>query len=117
LATKFVSKAAIAGHDGNVWATSGSFAPTQAELKSIINNLGGDVGSSFAMNGVTVGGTKFMYLSSDDKILRAKKGTSGLHIMKTVQAIIVSIYEEPIVAEQCATTTEKLGDYLISVGY
>jgi hypothetical protein len=26
-----------------------------------------------------------MYLSGTDKVIRAKKGTSGLHIMKTVQ--------------------------------
>ena len=37
--------------------------------------------------------------------------------MKTAQAILVSVYHEPIVAEQCAVTTEKLGEYLISVGY
>ena len=41
-----------------------------------------------------------MYLSGDDKILRGKKGTSGVHVMKTVQAYIVSVYHEPIVAEQ-----------------
>ena len=33
------------------------------------------------------------------------------------QAIIVSLYAEPVTAEQCAVVTEKLGDYLISVGY
>ena len=71
-----VSKAAIAGHDGNVWATSEGFAATAAELKVnknvkfsqiqlfgpkfylqvIISNMGSpDV---FAMNGVRVGGKK-----------------------------------------------------------
>ena len=58
-----------------------------------------------------------MFLSGDDKIVRGKKGTGGVHIMKTVQAVIVAVYEEPVVAEQCANTTEKLGDYLVSVGY
>merc|ERR1711890_53791 len=109
-----MGKAAIAGHDGNIWATSEGGA-NATELKFILSNFGStDV---FAMNGLKVGGTKYMFLSGDDKILRGKKGTSGIHIVKTVQAIIVSIYEEPIVAEQCANTTEKLGEYLISVGY
>ena len=58
-----------------------------------------------------------MYLSGDDKVIRARKKTSGLHVMKTVQAVIIAVYDEPIVPEQCANTTEKLGDYLISVGY
>ena len=31
--------------------------------------------------------------------------------------MIVATYEDPIVPEQAATVVEKLGDYLISVGY
>ena len=41
-----------------------------------------------------------MFLSANDKVMRGKKGTSGVHIMKTVQAIIVAVYKEPVVAEQ-----------------
>merc|ERR1711892_9860 len=40
LATKLVSQAAICGHDGNVWATSGGFSVTAAELKNIATNFG-----------------------------------------------------------------------------
>ena len=120
-----------------------------------------------------------MYISSNDKVVRAKKGTGGLHLVKTVtksliafvsrqnsdktphcnhilphrhppcrrhhpqhschhphdchphphphhlthhladqvQAIIIAQYAEPVTAEQCAVVTEKLGDYLVSVGY
>ena len=43
--------------------------------------------------------------------------SSGVHIMKTNQAILISVYEEPVVPEECATVTEKLGEYLISVNY
>ena len=41
-----------------------------------------------------------MFLSANDRVMRGKKGTSGVHIMKTGQAVIVSVYNEPIVAEQ-----------------
>ena len=34
-----------------------------------------------------------------------------------ISALIVCVYEEPVVPEQAATVTEKLGEYLISVGY
>jgi len=115
LATKHVSKAALCGHDGNIWATSAGFNVTAEELKKIITNFG-DI-STLAQNGVNIAATKFMFLSANEQVVRAKKGTSGLHIMKCKQAVIVSMYEEPIVAEQCATVTEKLGEYLISVGY
>ena len=87
------------------------------------------------MTGVTLAGEKYMYLSGDDKVLRCKRGTSGIHVMKTVQAYIISVYHDPIVAPQvcqegadniyltktvlfqCASVTEKLGEYLISVGF
>jgi len=110
-----VSQAVICGHDGNAWATSAGFGATAAELKAIASDFGKlDI---LPMKGVTVAGTRYMYLSGDDKVLRCKKGTSGIHVMKTVQAYIISVYHEPIVAEQCATVTEKLGEYLTSVGF
>merc|ERR1711944_240396 len=62
-------------------------------------------------------GSKYMFLSATDRVVRAKKGTSGVHCIKTVQALIVCVYEDPVVPEQAATVTEKLGEYLISVGY
>ena len=93
-----VSQAAICGHDGNIWATSTGFAVTAAELKHLSTNFGNmDV---LPMSGLNLAGTKFMFLSANDRVMRGKKGTSGVHIMKTVQAIIVSVYHEPIVPEQ-----------------
>lgn len=51
-----------------------------------------------------------MFLSATDRVMRGKKGTSGVHIMKTVQAMLISVYEEPIVAEQVICLGEiKLG--------
>merc|ERR1719484_141162 len=44
----------------------------------------------FAMNGVKIGGEKYMFLSGNEKVLRGKKGTSGVHIVKTVQTLIIS---------------------------
>ena len=94
-----------------------------------------------------------MYLSSNEKVARFKKGTSGVHTIKTTQgkysitfrpflsrkllnnkrknsknkacnifnfyilAFIICWYAEPTMPEQAATVTEKLGDYLIQVGY
>ena len=74
-----------------------------------------------------------MFPSANYKFMRDKKGTSGVYIKKTLQAIIVSVYKEPVMAEQvtkvttkyphniemfqCATVTEKLGEYLVGVGY
>jgi len=34
-----------------------------------------------------------------------------------ILAFIICVYEEPVVPEQAAIVTEKLGDYLIQVGF
>jgi len=110
-----VQKAVICGHDGNIWAASAGFGATVEELKSIATNYGNM--SVLPMSGLTVAGTRYMFLSATDRVMRGKKGSSGVHIMKTNQAILISVYEEPVVPEECATVTEKLGEYLISVNY
>jgi len=115
LATKMVSAAAIAGHDGNIWAKSAGFNCSPEEVKKILGSW--DNASAMGMGGVTVNGLKYMYLSGNDKVVRGKKASAGVHIFKTTQAVIIATYSEPIVPEQCANTTEKLGEYLISVGY
>merc|ERR1711913_18615 len=99
----------------NIWAHSAGFPVSVEELKTLLTRYANT--DELAMNGVTVGGTKYMFLSATDRVVRGKKGTSGVHCIKTVQALIVCVYEDPVVPEQAATVTEKLGEYLISVGY
>merc|ERR1712055_192267 len=115
ISTNMIKNAVIAGHDGNIWASSAGFNVTAAELKVILDRYSST--DQLAMNGVTVGGTKYMFLSANDRVVRARKGQSGVHCIKTVRALIVCVYEEPVVPEQAATVTEKLSEYLISVGY
>uniref|UniRef100_A0A182J8N2 Profilin n=1 Tax=Anopheles atroparvus TaxID=41427 RepID=A0A182J8N2_ANOAO len=67
--------------------------------------------------GVTLAGQRYIYLSGTDRVIRAKLGKTGVHCMKTQQAVIVSIYEEPVQPQQAASIVEKLGDYLITCGY
>lgn len=115
MSTKMVTHAVICGHDGNIWAQSAGFTVTPEELKGLIAKFGNE--DQMAQTGINVAGTKYMYLSSTDKVIRAKKGTSGVHVIKTTQTYIVCVYKEPIVPEQAASVTEKLGEYLIQVGF
>eukprot|EP00093_Oithona_nana_P008933 08933.XXX_327506_324270_1 [CDS] Oithona nana genome sequencing. len=141
MSTKMVTHAVICGHDGNIWAQSAGFTVTPEELKGLIAKFGNT--DQMAQSGINVAGTKYMYLSSTDKVIRAKKGTSGVHVIKTTQihtqrfnkltvlktnlfcspalflwvSYIVCVYKEPIVPEQAASVTEKLGEYLIQVGF
>ena len=53
------------------------------ELKSLLGKYSNT--ESLAQSGVTVGAKKYMFLSSTDRVVRARKGTSGVHCIKTVQ--------------------------------
>merc|ERR1712065_107878 len=93
--------AAIIGHDGNTWATSAGFANSQP----------------LAASGVKVAGVKYMFLRCDGRTILGKKGTSGVHCVKTGKAVLVVVYDQPITAGQCSVVVEKLADYLIGVGF
>jgi len=86
ISTKVIKSAVIAGHDGNIWASSAGFAVTAEELKSLLGKYAST--DQLAMNGVMIGGVKYMFLSANERVVRAKKGTSGVHCIKTVQGMV-----------------------------
>ena len=58
-----------------------------------------------------------MYLSGrPGEVIRGKKDKGGVFVCKTTQTYIFSVYNDTV-PEMCATVTEKLGDYMKSVGY
>ncbi|XP_026329060.1 profilin [Hyposmocoma kahamanoa] len=115
MASRCVTKAAIAGHDGNVWAKSEGFEISKDEVAKIVAGFENE--SLLTSGGVTIAGARYIYLSGTDRIIRAKLGKVGVHCMKTQQAVVISLYEEPIQPQQAASVVEKLGDYLITCGY
>jgi profilin len=115
IASQCVSKACIAGHDGGVWAKSEGFEVTKEELAKLVQGF--DKTDILTSGGVTLAGQRHIYLSGTDRVVRAKLGKTGVHCMKTQQAVIVAIYEEPVQPQQAASVVEKLGDYLITCGY
>lgn len=56
LATKVVTKAVIAGHDGSVWAASEGFSVSTEDVKKILEDFPNS--ELLAQNGVTVAGTR-----------------------------------------------------------
>lgn len=115
LASRCVTKAAIAGLDGNVWARSEGFNVTGEELTRLVQGF--ENVDTLTSGGVTLAGNRYIYLSGTDKVIRAKLGKVGVHCVKTQQAVVISLYEDPIQPQQAASVVEKLGDYLVSCGY
>ncbi|KPJ06471.1 Profilin [Papilio machaon] len=85
LASRCVTKAAIAGHDGNVWAKSEGFDISKDEVAKIVAGFADE--SLLTGGGVTIAGTRYIYLSGTDRIIRAKLGKVGVHCMKTQQVV------------------------------
>ena len=66
---------------------------TPDELRTLIakyNNV-----DAMATSGITIAGIKYMYLSSNDKVIRAKKGMNGVHTIKTTQSKFQSGISKP----------------------
>ncbi|XXG64327.1 hypothetical protein AAC387_Pa05g2310 [Persea americana] len=108
--------AAILGHDGSVWAQSPSFPQFKPEeITAIINDF--NEPGSLAPTGLFVASTKYMVIQGEPgAVIRGKKGSGGITIKKTGQALIFGIYEEPLTPGQCNMVVERLGDYLIDQG-
>jgi len=115
LASKCVNRAVIAGQDGNIWAKSDGFEVSKDEITRLVSGF--DSQDVLAGAGVTLAGQRYIYLSGTERVVRAKLGKVGVHCMKTTQAVVVALYEDPIQPQQAASVVEKLGDYLMSNGY
>jgi len=115
MGTGLITKAVISGHDGTIWAKSSNIEPSREELAKMASSLPDY--APLQMSGVHLGGEKFIFLSGTDKVIRCKKNKQGMHCMKTLQAMLVAVYEEPVQSPQVAAVVEGLGDYLISQSY
>ncbi|KAI8913521.1 profilin [Gorgonomyces haynaldii] len=110
-----VSKAAIYGHNGQAWATSQGFHVSDTEIQVIVNAF--KDASQIRASGIHVNGEKYFALRADDRSVYGKKGTSGLVCVKTKQAILIGVYNEPVQFGEATKVVEALADYLISVNY
>jgi len=110
-----IQQAAIIGLDGNTWATSAGFAVAPAEGKKVSGAFVNP--SDIIASGVVLNNVKYLALRYDNRSIYGKKGPGGCVLVKTKQAILIGIYGEGTQPGDATNIVEKLGDYLISVGY
>ncbi|KAI1307875.1 profilin, required for normal timing of actin polymerization in response to thermal stress [Mortierella claussenii] len=116
VATGKVSKGAIYGHDGSLWASSPGFNVGGAEVQKLVAAFADE--SDIAANGLYLEGTKFIFLRKPrDEVIYARHGASGVVCVKTKQTIIVGYYDESIQAGDCNTVVENLAQYLVNSDY
>ncbi|WFC95829.1 profilin, required for normal timing of actin polymerization in response to thermal stress [Malassezia brasiliensis] len=102
-----VSKAAIIGLKGGVWAASPGFNISPQEQQAIVSGL--DDPAPLQANGIYANGKKFLTLQANPRSIYGKSGTN--------QAVLIGAYESPLLPGDANKVVEGLADYLISVGY
>jgi len=108
-----MEKAALIGHDGSVWATSAGFNVTEGkQISELFNNPP----NAFSA-GISAGGVKYLGIKADSNSIYGKKGTGGIVMVKTGQAIVIGVYNDKLQPGNAANVAEKLGDYLRENGY
>ncbi|KAF8638456.1 hypothetical protein AX17_002190 [Amanita inopinata Kibby_2008] len=110
-----VTKAAILGLQGGVWASSAGFTLSPEEQKAVVSAYANQ--GRTQSSGLRLAGNKYFTLSVNDRSIYLKKAADGAVIVKTKQAILVGLYSAPIQAPEATPIVENLADYLISVGY
>ncbi|EYU20403.1 hypothetical protein ABFS82_01G017500 [Erythranthe guttata] len=111
-----LTSAAILGHDGVVWAQTPNFPQFKAEeIAGIMEDF--EEPGKLAPTGLYLGGVKYMVIQGEPgAVIRGKKGSGGITVKKTNQALLVGIYDEPMTPGQCNVVVERIADYLIEQG-
>ncbi|KAF5389189.1 hypothetical protein D9757_003411 [Collybiopsis confluens] len=110
-----VSKAAILGLAGGVWATSPGFELSAEEQRAVIDGYK-DI-EKVQASGLKIAGNKYFTLQANDRSIYLKKTADGAVVVKTKQAVLVAVYLAPIQAAETTPIVEGLADYLISAGF
>ncbi|KAH7926590.1 Profilin/allergen [Leucogyrophana mollusca] len=115
LGSNKVSKAAILGQKGGVWASSPGYSLSPQEQKAAIEAFNNPSGAQ--ANGVRLANQKFFVLVANERSVYGKKQASGCVLVKTKQAVIVAEYDPPIQAGEATPVVEGLADYMIELKY
>lgn len=124
-----ITKGCIIGLNGSVWTPSGTgvclpiSAPEAKKLADCMAPKNESVQTTLATSGITVGGTKYMFLrdfDGDGRIISCKKnGVGNLVLQSTIQAIIIAFIPEDKTSGMGAAgmAVDSIAKYLEGTGY
>ncbi|KAI9030020.1 profilin [Phycomyces nitens] len=110
-----VTKAAIYGLNGSLWAATSGFQLGTTDIQEIIAGFTNP--DPIRASGIHINGVKYFSLRADERSIYGKHKNDGVCIVKTTQCILVGLYQDPIQPGECTKVVEGFADYLISVGY
>ncbi|KAG7088215.1 hypothetical protein E1B28_012232 [Marasmius oreades] len=110
-----VSRAAIIGLAGSVWACTPGFTLSAEEQRAIVNGFSQP--DAVQTSGLRLAGQKYFTISANSQSIYLKQKADGAVLVKTKQAVLVAEYKAPIQAGEATPVVEQLGDYLRGVNY
>ncbi|KAJ6608420.1 profilin, partial [Mycena sp. CBHHK59/15] len=103
-----ISKVAILGQQGSVWATSPGYSISTKEQKAVMDTF-----TIQNFEPLKLAGVKFSITHSKIQ----KEQDSGCMLTKMKQAVLVGQYFNPVHYGEARAVVKALVDHLISVGY
>ncbi|SCV66884.1 BQ2448_5530 [Microbotryum intermedium] len=115
IGTGKITRCAILGQQGGVWASSAGYELAPDEQANIVKAFSDP--SSAQANGIRAAGNKFFTLAANERSIYGKKAADGIILVKTGQAALVAEYSHPTLPGEATKIVEDLADYLIGVGF
>ncbi|KAK3307101.1 profilin [Chaetomium strumarium] len=119
-----IDKAVIVSAAGDsTWAATEGFSVGADELKNLISILNeqdkkdGPAVIKAYSDGIHVAGERYVATRIEDRHVYGRHGKTGICVVKTGQAILITHYGENAQAGNATQTVESLADYLIKHGY
>ncbi|CAD6565686.1 MAG: profilin, required for normal timing of actin polymerization in response to thermal stress [Cyphobasidiales sp. Tagirdzhanova-0007] len=112
-----LSRAAIIGQQGGVWATSSNLQIEPEQEQMIIEAFKNEDPSALQAGGIKLGQNKYMFLRVNGDSFYGKQGPTGVCVTKSKQAILIGEYVDGMLPVDANNIVEKLAGYLVSVGF
>jgi len=110
-----ISRAAILGIAGGVWAKTAGFEISPTEQAALTKGYSDP--QSVQASGIKLANEKYFVIQANERSIYGKKKADGVVTVKTAQAIIVGEYVAPTQPGEATKIVENLADYLIGLGY
>ncbi|XP_047971905.1 profilin-like [Salvia hispanica] len=109
-----MTSAAIFNHEGVIRAKSANFPKFKVkEIVEIVEAF--ESPRKLVRKDLRIGGTRYEVTQVEEEhVINGKKGTGGIVVKKTITALLVGIYNEPMTGTACNGIVKTVGACLIA---
>ncbi|MFI9771627.1 profilin [Streptomyces sp. NPDC052415] len=111
-----VSRAAIVGLEGGVWAASPGFDLSGDYVKAIVEGID-DPDAVLTSSGFRLKGQKYVVISAHSGGVEGKNKADGAVLVKTKRAVVVAEYVAPVQAHEAKGVADGVANAISSQGF